>query len=133
LRVKLAHLDEWNARRTGIAQRYQQCLLGSGLTLPHVPDWAEPVWHLYVVQHPQRNALQKAMTHAGVGTLIHYPIAPHRQQAYAHAGWVQGSLPLAERMADHVLSLPMGPTITEADVNFVVQAVQISAREVCCQ
>lgn len=133
LRVKLAHLDEWNARRTGIARRYQQGLLGSGLTLPHVPDWAEPVWHLYVVQHPQRNALQQALTHAGVGTLIHYPIAPHRQQAYAHAGWMQGSLPLAERMADQVLSLPMGPAITEADVNVVVQAVQIAAKAVCRQ
>jgi dTDP-4-amino-4,6-dideoxygalactose transaminase len=133
LRVKLAHLDEWNARRTGIAQRYQQDLLGSGLTLPHVPDWAEPVWHLYVVQHPQRNALQQALTDASVGTLIHYPIPPHLQQAYAHANWAQGALPMAERMADEVLSLPMGPAITEADASAVVQAVQIAAAAVCRQ
>ena len=83
LRVKLAHLDEWNARRRAIAARYQRGLAGCGLTLPHVPEWAEPVWHLYVVQHPQRDALQQALTDAGVGTLIHYPIPPHRQQAYA--------------------------------------------------
>jgi dTDP-4-amino-4,6-dideoxygalactose transaminase len=109
LRVKLAHLDEWNARRTGIAKRYQQGLQGKGLTLPHVPDWAEPVWHLYVVQHPQRDALQKFLAENGVGTLIHYPIAPHLQRAYSHANWAQGTFPVAERMANQVLSLPMGP------------------------
>ena len=87
LRVKLAHLDEWNERRRAIAARYQSGLAGCGLALPHVPEWAEPVWHLYVVQHPQRDALQQALNDAGVGTLIHYPIPPHRQQAYADAGW----------------------------------------------
>jgi dTDP-4-amino-4,6-dideoxygalactose transaminase len=131
LRVKLAHLDSWNSRRSDVAQRYQQGLVNCGLTLPYVPDWAEPVWHLYVVQHPKRDALQQALTHAGVGNLIHYPIPPHRQQAYVNAGWVQGSLPLAERMADEVLSLPMGPAITEADASAVVQAVEIAAEGVC--
>ena len=117
LRVKLAHLDEWNARRSAIAARYQQGLEGCGLTLPHVPDWAEPVWHLYVVQSLQRDALHKALADAGVGTLIHYPIPPHLQQAYAHSGWKQGDFPLAERMANQVLSLPMGPflSLSEAD------------------
>lgn len=120
LRVKLAHLDEWNARRTVIAQRYQDGLDDCGLTLPHVPQWAEPVWHLYVVQHPQRDALQQALTNAGVGTLIHYPIPPHRQQAYAQAGWGQGSLPLAERMANELLSLPIGPHLLGSHVKGVV-------------
>jgi dTDP-4-amino-4,6-dideoxygalactose transaminase len=133
LRVKLAHLDAWNARRSDIAQRYQQGLANCGLTLPHVPDWAEPVWHLYVVQHPKRDALQQALTDASVGTLIHYPIPPHLQQAYAHANLAEGALPLAERMAEQVLSLPMGPAITEADAIAVVQAVQIAADAVCGQ
>lgn len=117
LRVKLAHLDEWNARRSAIAARYHQGLQGCGLTLPHVPDWAEPVWHLYVVQNLQRDALHKALADDGVGTLIHYPIPPHLQQAYGYAGWEQGDFPLAERLADQVLSLPMGPflSISEAD------------------
>ena len=123
LRVKLAKLGEWNARRTAIAQRYQQGLVGCGLILPHVPDWAEPVWHLYVVQHPQRDVLQKELADNGVGTLIHYPMPPHLQQAYAQAGWAQSVLPLAERMADQVLSLPIGPHATTAQVDEVIRAV----------
>ena len=123
LRVKLAHLDGWNARRSAIAARYQQGLANCGLTLPHVPDWAEPVWHLYVVQHPQRDALHQALADAGVGTLIHYPIPPHRQQAYAQAGWRQGSFPLAERMADEVLSLPMGPHLPANQAQLVAAAL----------
>ena len=122
LRVKLAHLDEWNARRIGIAHRYQQGLLKSGLTLPHVPDLAEPVWHLYVVQHPQRDALQHALADAGVDTLIHYPIPPHLQQAYSGAGWGRGALALAERMADQVLSLPIGPQMQPEQVAAVIAA-----------
>jgi len=128
LRVKLAHLDTWNARRSGIAQRYQQGLVNCGLTLPYVPDWAEPVWHLYVVQHPKRYPLQKALTDAGVGTLIHYPIPPHLQQAFASAGWKQGAFPLAERIADEVLSLPMGPAATQADANAVMKAVHAAVK-----
>ena len=124
LRVKLAHLDEWNARRSAIAARYQQDLTGCGLTLPHVPEWAEPAWHLHVVQHPQRDAMQQALADAGVGTLIHYPIPPHRQQAYADADWVLGSLPLAERMANEVLSLPIGPHLQSDQVDTVITAVR---------
>ncbi|MBS3911132.1 MAG: DegT/DnrJ/EryC1/StrS family aminotransferase [Hydrogenophaga sp.] len=109
LRVKLAHLDAWNARRSAIAARYQQGLQGCGLGLPHVPDWAEPAWHLYVVRTPQRDALQARLTEAGVGSLIHYPIPPHLQQAYAGQGYQPGAFPIAEAMANEVLSLPMGP------------------------
>jgi dTDP-4-amino-4,6-dideoxygalactose transaminase len=123
LRVKLAYLDEWNARRSAIAARYQQGLTGCGLTLPHVPDWAEPAWHLYVVQHPKRDAMKQALANAGVGTLIHYPIPPHRQQAYVQAGWMQDAFSLAERMADQVLSLPIGPQLATAQVTTVIQAV----------
>ena len=122
LRVKLAKLDEWNALRRVIAERYQQGLANCGLRLPHVPEWAEPAWHLYVVQHPQRGALQQALADAGVGTLIHYPIPPHRQQAYAHVGLEQGAFPLAERMADQVLSLPMGPHLQADQVGIVIAA-----------
>ena len=123
LRVKLAKLDEWNARRSAIAQRYLQGLDNCGLTLPHVPDWAEPAWHLFVVQHPQRDALQQALADKGVGSLIHYPIAPHLQQAYSMAGWGQGAFPLAERMADQVLSLPMGPHLLNYQVEKVITHV----------
>jgi dTDP-4-amino-4,6-dideoxygalactose transaminase len=123
LRVKLAHLDQWNARRSAIAQRYREQLAGTGLALPQVPDWADPVWHLYVVQYPQRDALQQALNDAGVGTQIHYPIPPHRQQAYAEAGWGQGAFPLAERMANEVLSLPMGPHLEAHQQEAVIAAI----------
>ena len=123
LRVKLAHLDEWNDRRKGIAQCYTNGLKKCGLTLPHVPDWAEPVWHLYVVQSKQRDALHQALTRAGVGTLIHYPIPPHRQQAYESYSWIQGSFPTAERIAANVLSLPMGPHLMLGQVEDVIKNV----------
>lgn len=123
LRVKLAHLDEWNSRRNAIAQQYQKGLAGSVLTLPYVPEWAEPVWHLYVVEHPKRDALQKSLVDMGVGLLIHYPIPPHRQQAYVQAGFERQTFPLAERMANEVLSLPMGPHMSEAQVSQVVSVL----------
>lgn len=125
LRVKLAHLDEWNSRRVAIADFYQSALAYRGLTLPCVPDWAEPAWHLYVVRHPQRDVLQNALTSAGVGTLIHYPIPPHRQQAYRSAGWGQGAFPRAERMADEVLSLPIGPNMNQGQADTVIGALQV--------
>ena len=122
LRVKLAHLDVWNARRSACAARYQQGLVNCGLTLPHVPDWAEPVWHLYVVLNPQRDALQKALTDVGVGTLIHYPIPPHRQGAYAELGFGKGAFPIAERIHNEVLSLPISPHMTLEQANQVIVA-----------
>lgn len=122
LRVKLAHLDDWNARRSAIAAQYQQGLAGCGLTLPHVPVWAEPAWHLYVVLNPQRDAIQKSLADVGVGTLIHYPIPPHRQQAYATAAFTAESFPLASCMADKVLSLPIGPHLCTADVAEIIEA-----------
>ena len=120
LRVKLGRLDEWNARRSAIAQSYQQGLADCGLGLPQVPDWAEPVWHLYVVRSPQRDALQAHLSKAGVGSLIHYPISPHLQQAYASLGYQPGDFPIAEAMASAVLSLPMGPHLNAAQQDKVI-------------
>ena len=111
LRVKLKYLDDWNSRRAKIAARYNAALHGLGLILPAVPAWAEPAWHLYVVQHPHRDQLQKSLSDAGIGTLIHYPIPPHLQQAYAGAGFAAGQFPIAERMANQLLSLPLGPQL----------------------
>jgi dTDP-4-amino-4,6-dideoxygalactose transaminase len=127
LRVKLRHLDEWNARRKKIAEFYlsQLSTLNSQLVLPYIPPWAEPVWHLFVVRHPQRNALQQKLTEAGIGTLIHYPVPPHLSGAYADlqppssAIW---NLPVAEELAETVLSLPIGPHLDFAS------CAQISAK-----
>ena len=119
LRVKLRVLDEWNARRRGIAQRYLEGLAGSGLVLPQVPEWAEPVWHLFVVRHPERDALVKRLNEAGVGTLIHYPVPPHLQEAYAEMGFGVGAFPVAERMAGEVVSLPMGGQMAAEGVEVI--------------
>lgn len=127
LRVKLAHLEAWNSRRAQVAAAYRQGLEGSGLVLPHVPEWAAPVWHLFVVRHPQRDALQRRLGEAGVGTLIHYPIPPHRQAAYADAGFAPEAFPIASRMADEVLSLPMGPHLPMDDVARVIEAIRAAA------
>lgn len=124
LRVKLAHLDEWNARRGAIATHYQQGMTGYGLTLPFVRDWAKPSWHLYVVQHPERDALQKALAAVGVGALIHYPIPPHLQSAYADLAYGQGSFPISEKIHAEILSLPIGPSMSLSDVEQVISAIR---------
>jgi dTDP-4-amino-4,6-dideoxygalactose transaminase len=124
LRVKLRHLDDWNERRRSVAARYLERLDGiEGVTLPAAPDWAEPVWHLFVVRHPRRDALQERLAGAGVDTIIHYPIPPHLTGAYA-SGFEGRSLPVAEQLADEVLSLPMGPHLPLDDVNRVAEAVR---------
>lgn len=123
LSVKLRHLDEWNERRRNIASHYLGNLKNLGLTLPLVPEWAEPVWHLFVVRHSKRDNLQQKLNEAGIGTLIHYPIPPHLQQAYADLGYQRGSFPIAEAMADEVLSLPMGPHLDGAQRDKVIAAI----------
>lgn len=109
LRVKLVHLDEWNARREAIAQRYMQDLADIGLSLPHVPKFSKSAWHLYVIRTPQRDILQRILTDAGIATLIHYPIPPHRQQAYLSAEVDRHAFKLTDEIASEILSLPIGP------------------------
>jgi dTDP-4-amino-4,6-dideoxygalactose transaminase len=126
LRPKLRRLDEWNERRRAVASRYLEELTDvEDLTLPGVADFAEPVWHLFVVRHPRRDALQKRLADAGVDTIIHYPIPPHLSGAYA-ARFEAGSLPVAEQLADEVLSLPMGPHLSLEDAGRVAAAVRES-------
>lgn len=124
LRVKLPYLDAWTDRRRAIAAAYAEGLQQTGLILPHVPDWADPVWHLYVVRTPDRDGLQKRLGAAGVGTLIHYPIPPHMQAAYADLGLLSEALPVARQLAGEVLSLPIGPQMPLSDVDRVIEAVK---------
>ncbi len=113
-------LDAWNGRRAAIAARYSDALTATNLVLPAVPTWAEPVWHLYVVQSSQRDALQMTMADVGIGTLIHYPIPPHLQKAYVKSGYVKGQYKIAERIASQVLSLPIGPQMDDLSVDAVI-------------
>lgn len=127
LRVRLRHLDDWNSRRRAIVDLYSRGLAHAGLGLPYVPEWAEPAWHLYVVRCRNRDDLQKRLTRAGIGTLIHYPIPPHMQQAYAGLQLAVEALPLARRLAGEVLSLPIGPHLGMADAEAALREVRKGA------
>ncbi|MGA9779604.1 MAG: DegT/DnrJ/EryC1/StrS family aminotransferase [Limisphaerales bacterium] len=125
LRVKLKKLDEWNLRRREVAAHYLAGLSGwGGLTLPFVPAWAEPVWHLFVIRHSRRDTLQQKLTDTGIGTLIHYPVPPHLSGAYADAGWKRAAFPVAEELANSVLSLPMGPHLAREQTGQVVAGIR---------
>jgi dTDP-4-amino-4,6-dideoxygalactose transaminase len=123
LREKLKPLDAWNERRAKIAKKYLDCLSSKPLNLPYVPGWSNPAWHVFVVRHPCRDQLQRALTDSGIGTLVHYPIPPHMQGAYQSCGWTKGSFPIAEQMADELLSLPMGPHINVQQVDYVCEVL----------
>ena len=123
LRVKLPHLDADNAHRRAIAQRYRNEIKNPAVRLPsvHVGEDSH-VWHLFVVRVADRTAFQQRLLDQGVHTAIHYPIAPHHQQAYAKQ--LRGfSLPLTEAIHREVVSLPMSPVMTETQVAHVISVV----------
>lgn len=123
LRVKLRHLQQGNRERQTLADRYTAGLNGSGVTTPFVPEWAEAVWHLYVIESDRRDALQAHLQNQGVQTVIHYPIPPHRQHCYT-ATHGQQSLPLAEHQAARILSLPIFPGLRADEQNKVIEAIR---------
>lgn len=123
LQVRLARLDADNTRRREIAARYLSSIAKSSVVLPFVPNWAEPVWHLFVIRHPDRDAFAARLADAGIGTVIHYPVPPHLQPAYAHLARPEGSLPVSEAMHREVISLPMGPSMTDEQVDRTIDAV----------
>lgn len=123
LGVKLRHLDKWNDLRREHAARYTELLQESGLGLPREMDYARHIYHLYVVQSDKRDTLQQTLGEAGVQTGIHYPIPVHLQPAYASLGHQAGDFPEAERQAGRVLSLPMYPELTDAQIAQVSEAI----------
>ncbi|MGE7436683.1 DegT/DnrJ/EryC1/StrS family aminotransferase [Kitasatospora sp. NPDC001175] len=129
LSVKLPLLDAWNTRRQEIAARYTEALADlPGIDLPAVAEWAEPVWHQYVLRSPHRDHLQHRLAEAGVETLLHYPVPVHRSGAYAaRRPRPADELPHAERLAREVLSLPIGPHLSDAAVDAVIVATRSAA------
>jgi dTDP-4-amino-4,6-dideoxygalactose transaminase len=120
LREKLKHLNDWIQKRQQIADWYNQHLSGlESCILPTVHSEATHTYHLYVIRVKERDALQNYLTEQGIGTLIHYPIPPHLQDAYAHLGFKKGDFPIAETLADTCLSLPIWPGMTEDHVAYV--------------
>lgn len=125
LQVKLSYLPEWTRQRQQVAAWYDAQLQGiEGLQLPATAKGSTHVYHLYVVRTTRRDALQQHLTAAGIGTLIHYPVPPHLQQAYAHMGITKGAYPIAEELAETSLSLPMWPGMTEENVADVAGVIR---------
>jgi len=122
LRVRLKHLDEWNGRRQRIAAKYLEELQGCELTLPSVLEGAVPVWHLFVIRSERRDELQRYLKENGVQTLVHYPVPPHLQSAYRDVE-LKGAFPISERIHREVLSLPIGPHLSEECTNRVIGSV----------
>jgi dTDP-4-amino-4,6-dideoxygalactose transaminase len=124
---RLDVLDEWNARRARIAARYLEAFAGTSLVLPATGEECEHTWHLFVVRHKRRNAFRAALEKRGVGTDVHYPTPPHLQRAYTGLGLGKGSFPISERLHREVVSLPIGPHMSQQEVEYVVEQVRACA------
>jgi dTDP-4-amino-4,6-dideoxygalactose transaminase len=123
LRVKLPHLTAWTTARQRIAGEYAKALTAVGMAPAVVPSWSEPVWHLYVIRVADRAKAQAALKAAGYESGVHYPIPLHRQPVYHRLGYAPGSLPVAERAAEEVLSLPIYPELPAGVPERVVAAL----------
>jgi len=124
LSVKLRYLNEWTKQRQQIAEWYNQHLSDiEGITLPKVANGASHVYHLYVIRTKERDALQKHLSNNGVGTLIHYPVPLHLQEAYQHLNLKKGHFPIAEEIADTCLSLPLWPGMSQDDVLYITSKI----------
>lgn len=125
LSVKLKYLMNWTRQRQDLANKYQQALETiSELSLPFTAAEATHVYHLYVIRTNKRNELQKFLNAKGIGTLIHYPVPPHLQKAYAHLNFKQGNFRLSEEIADTCLSLPLWPGMKEDDIGLVADTIK---------
>ena len=125
LQVKLARLDQWNARRRECADRYANLLTDlDGITIPFETPNSRSVYHLYVIRARARDALQKHLTENHIGTGLHYPVPLHLQEAYRSRGYQEGDFPVAERLAKELLSLPMYPGLTEPQQVQVSEAIR---------
>ena len=121
LRVKLRHLDSWNESRRRIAGSYMRLFKEKGLdiVLPHEEAYAKHVCHLFTIKTKNRDKVMELLAEKGVGTLIHYPIPVHLQEAYRELGHKKGDFPIAERCCDEILSLPMYPELNEKEIQHV--------------
>lgn len=124
LRVKLKHLDAWNAARRQRARLYGELLAHSSVILPMEADYAEHVYHLYVIRIEDRDELRSHLHDKGIATGIHYPIPIHLQPAYRDLGYEKGSFPVTEEYAEQILSLPMYAELTPGSIEYVADAIR---------
>lgn len=130
LRVKLPHLDKWNAARAEHAVAYSALLAGTPIVLPKTAQKCTHVYHLYVIELDRRDEVQKMLTARGIGTGIHYPIPIHLQEACASLGYRKSDFPITESAASRILSLPMYPEMTTRQCEFVAENL-LQAISVC--
>jgi dTDP-4-amino-4,6-dideoxygalactose transaminase len=132
LRIKLRHLDTWNAQRRAAAERYNALLApvseAGAIILPQETSSSQAVYHLYVVRTPERDALAASLNAGGIATGFHYPFPLHLQECYRPWGYRPGSLPITERVASEIISLPMFPGLTAAQQERVASAIEAFAR-----
>jgi dTDP-4-amino-4,6-dideoxygalactose transaminase len=124
-RIQLKHLDEWNKKRRKNAQTYNDLLRNEHVVIPVEKDWAYHVYHMYPIRSRKRDKLRIWLEKKGVQTGVHYPVPIHLQPLYKQMfGYMEGMYPVSERVAKEILSLPVHPSMTENDVNYVVQQIR---------
>ena len=123
LNIKLSRLDDWNARRTAQAERYISELNHPDIILPKTSDDSHSAWHLFTIRTRHRTAFTEYAHQAGFGTLIHYPVPPHKQNAYSHTHLAAADFPLSELIADEILSIPIGPHLQDAEQDFIIETI----------
>jgi dTDP-4-amino-4,6-dideoxygalactose transaminase len=125
LRVKLRHLADWNESRRQNSHQYNELLTNlDGVIVPYEPEWAKAVYHLYVIRTDKRDEFQGYLTEKGINTGLHYPIPLHLQNAYKTLGIEEGAFPISEMVSKEILSLPMYPTLTAKELEYVVLAMR---------
>lgn len=127
LRIKLRRLEGWNERRRALAALYRELLADADVLLPAEMRGVEHVWHLFVIRHPERDRLLADLHARGIGAGVHYPIPIHQQAPYAGVRTVPDGAPVSTMLAGQILSLPLYPEMTEAQVAEVADAVRACA------
>ena len=123
LRIKLNDLDKWNLNRKKIAEKYMDGIKNQKITKPYVASYADSIWHLFVIRTENRDEFEKYLNDNGVGTTIHYPVPMHLQEAYKDLNIKQGELPIAEKIANEVISIPMYYGMKEEEIQYVIDVI----------
>lgn len=123
LEVKLRHIDKWNQRRKEIAARYKKEIVNAALTMQYMPEWADSVFHLFVVTVQDRAHFMQYMNQHNIFPGLHYPVPCHLQKAYAHLGYEKGDFPNSEYLAEHCVSLPIYAELEDEELNYVIEVI----------
>ena len=124
LRVKLPHLDKWNARRREIAKIYDEKLKDTNLVTPVIKEENEPVYHMYILQSEDREAMLSKLKEKGVATGVYYPVPLHLQKVYKNLGYKEGYMPVAEYLSHRTFAIPVYPELTDEQVDYIVDAIK---------